>query len=247
MWPFSRRRKRANAASLTADERRDFVAQLVPEPGRLLPTLRPIPPIRPEFQTKRAAAALQDVLLNERFDTVLDVGSGGGEHAAIFVRHGKQVTEIDFGTSVYAQAPRSGSSDTVILKDFNDVTFDRSFDLIWASHVLEHQPNVQAFLRKIAGLTHEGGLIAITVPPAKFQLVGGHLTLWTPALLLYNLVVAGLDCREARVLCYGYNISVILRRRSVSLPPLTYDKGDIERLAAFLPPGVHEGMYGFEM
>ena len=37
---------------------------------------------------------------SERFNSVLDIGSGGGQHAERFRELGKTVTEIDFGTSV---------------------------------------------------------------------------------------------------------------------------------------------------
>ena len=36
------------------------------------------------------------------FICVFDVGSGYGKHVAIFNRHGKSVTALDFGTSIYA-------------------------------------------------------------------------------------------------------------------------------------------------
>ena len=43
-----------------------------------------------------------------------------------------------------------------------------------------------------------GGLLGIVVPGyPQSEFFVGHLTLWTPALLLYNLASAGWDCREA--------------------------------------------------
>jgi len=81
----------------------------------------------------------------------------------------------------------------------------------------------------------EDGLIAITVPPAKSQIVGGHLSIWNPGLLIYNMILSGLDCSEASVKKYGYNISVIVKKRSIKVPPLLYDYGDIQRLTEYFP------------
>jgi hypothetical protein len=87
-------------------------------------------------------------------------------------------------------------------------------------------------------------VLAITVPPRKDELVGGHLSLWTPALLVYHLLHAGLDCRTARVGVYGYDISVLVRNASLPegvLPKLVQDAGDITVLAEWFPwQGVRE-------
>ncbi len=141
-----------------------------------------------------------------------------------------------------SRASTTGRGAGVIEADYVDYRFEQPFDCIWASHVLEHQPNVQQFLRKVFADLREGGVLAITVPPLKHQIVGGHLSLWNMGLLLYHLVLAGFDCREARGKQYGYNISVITPKISAAVPldELRFANGDIERLAEFLPknPGL---------
>jgi SAM-dependent methyltransferase len=199
---------------------------------------------RPEYRHILGGGfAMQTLLDHCPFETVLDVGCGSGAHAEVFARSGKHVTCIDYGRSKYfADNPDIAE---VIIGDFNTYPFDRSFDCVWASHILEHQPNVNLFLRRLIEVARDGGWIAITVPPAKHQIVGGHLTLWNAGLLLYNLVVAGLDCRDAMICRYGYNISVIVpRRRIIPAPELVYDSGDVDRLAPFLPAGCGEGFHG---
>ena len=42
------------------------------------------------------------LLKDFEFICVFDVGSGYGKHVAIFNRHAKSVTALDFGTSIYA-------------------------------------------------------------------------------------------------------------------------------------------------
>jgi hypothetical protein len=108
--------------------------------------------------------------------------------------------------------------------------------------VLEHQPDVNAFLRGVWEALDPGGVLAITVPPAKAKIVGGHLSLWNAGLLLYHLVLAGFDCRHARVKRYRYNISVIVQKeglvREVDPRSLKWDKGDLKALKEYFPPGL---------
>jgi SAM-dependent methyltransferase len=180
-----------------------------------------------------AGLALWRVLADYDFDSVLDVGGGAGEHGEVFHAFGKHVTSIDYGKSVYFE--RRDPRREVIVGDFNTLELARRWDLVWCSHVLEHQLNPHHFLQRLHAATTEGGVLAITVPPAKSEIVGGHVSLWNPGLLLYRLVLAGFDCRQARVRCYGYNISVLLEKRSIVLPELAYDCGDLRRLRGFLP------------
>lgn len=214
-------------------------------PGRFLPFLRAyVRPPSPFRDVRRGDAALHRLVTEYEFASVLDVGAGEGRHAKVFQDHGKQVTKLDFGTSVYAQiAEKDGIRS--ITADANRVELNETFDCVWACHVLEHQPNVNSFISRLKSWTSAGGLIAITVPAAKFSLAGGHLSLWTPALLIYNMVFAGIDCSDAELLHYGYNISAIARNRHVDLPPLDYDMGDITRLAPYMPPRFREGVDGF--
>jgi SAM-dependent methyltransferase len=198
--------------------------------------------VRPEFQGMFGNLALQCLIEHFDFQRVLDVGSGAGRHADVFEVHGKSVTAVDFGVSIYyRERPQHRKA---VLGDYLSADVGEPFDCVWASHVLEHQPNVNLFLRKLHRDLREGGVLAVTVPPLKHEIVGGHLSLWNAGLLLYNLVFAGFDCSEAHVRRYAYNISVLVRKKSVTLPPLDYDSGDIDRLAAFLPPGLRERFNG---
>lgn len=171
--------------------------------------------------------ALEFLLRDYEFNSVVDVGCGAGQHALRFADAGKTVTTLSF--------EQYGSFEPTFVGDFFDFRAEDPFDLVWCSHMLEHQRNVGTFLERLIKLAKPGGLIAITVPPARHRIVGGHVSMWNAGMLLYNLVLAGLDCRHGKVLTYGYNISVIVRRRMADLPPLRHDAGDIERLAQFFP------------
>ncbi len=195
-----------------------------------------LPQLRQEFQQMRfGAQAMQKLLDDYPFETVLDIGSGAGEQADLFLAHDKKVTAIDYGRSHYFEQ-KEGSLNTIIA-DFNTHNFLETYDCVWASHILEHQLNVQQFLEKIHSVTREDGVVAITVPPLKHEIVGGHVSLWNGGLLLYRLVLAGFDCRAAAVLAYDYNISVIVRKKTIHvLDKIVYDAGDIATLRPYLPP-----------
>lgn len=171
--------------------------------------------------------ALQLLLGRYQFETVLDVGCGEGLHSQRFVEADKQVTGIDL----------SGRWTHALRADYMQHEFAAPFDCIWVSHVLEHQLRPHDFLLKLRRDLKEGGFLAITVPPLKHKIVGGHVSLWNTGLLLYHLILAGFDCREAHCRKYGYNISVVLKKRSLQLAheDLRFAGGDIERLAEYFP------------
>ena len=145
---------------------------------------------------------------------VLDIGAGKGAQAAEMAAHGLNVTTV----SLVPGADYCG--------DYNAISLEQRFGGIWACHVLEHQPNAQAFLRKLRRDALPGAILAVTVPPAKHEIVGGHLSLWNAGLLVYHLVLAGIDCAEAKVLTIDYDITVLVRNEPFVMPPLTMANAD---------------------
>lgn len=164
-------------------------------------------------------------------ETVLDVGCGDSSHAAVMRAAGKKVVTVSL------RPPAD------VLCDYMETNLG-PVDGIWASHVLEHMPDAGRFLKKCFNDLCDDGVLAITVPPAKHEIVGGHVSLWNEGLLLYRLILAGFDCSEAAVGAYEYNLSVIVRKKKANLPPLAWDCGDIERLAQFFPIPVTQGFNG---
>jgi SAM-dependent methyltransferase len=184
--------------------------------------------------TFRSEEALNLLLYTKNFDSVLDIGAGYGIHTNEFRRHGKSVTPTDM----------FGRVEGLIVGNYLDLNFE-PHDLTWASHILEHQPNSNLFLKKLRKETKLGGMTCITVPPLKHNIVGGHVSLWNAGLLLYNLVLAGFDCSNAHIKSYGYNISVIAYAADFSLPAnLEFGSGDITKLKPWLPTFVDEKFDG---
>lgn len=70
----------------------------------------------------------------------------------------------------------------------------------------------------------------------KNTIVGGHVSIWNAGLILYRLILAGFDCSEASICRYGYNISVIVKKKEIYvLDKINYDKGDIRILEPYWP------------
>jgi SAM-dependent methyltransferase len=176
-------------------------------------------------QFRMRARAAYDRIRELPFHSVLDIGCGDGVHTKGFRSNDKVVTAVDY----------EARTNDVIVGDFTSMQRLGPFDLVWLSQVLEHQPNVGLFLARVHEETVEGGWVAVTVPPLKHRIVGGHVSLWNAGLLLYNLVLARFDCSNAMIKSEGYDISVILKKRTICLPQLKHDHGDIKRLAPFLP------------
>jgi len=194
---------------------------------------------RPGPLRYRASYAL-DYALALKPRTVLDVGSGGGYHAQEFRKNGSKVTCIDFGTSIYAQNAENEGLE-IIYADFNSYESPTRYDLVWASHILEHQRNPGQFIEKLVEQCAPDGYVCITVPDPHRNLWGGHLSLWTPGLLAYNVVMCGVDASDARFIRGSNEFSIIFQAKRVPVPnDLHYDYGDLQKLAKYLPQGLTE-------
>jgi len=179
------------------------------------------------------------------FASVLDVGAGDRIASAFFRGKGKTVLAVDFDTSPYIKGKAAPPREIDTLwGDFLKLVLPAKYDLVWVSHVLEHQPNVGLFLDKLVEATTPGGYIAITVPPRKPYVVSGHLNLFNPGLLVYRLVAAGIDCSDAKVFPQDGNISILARNSRTNVPALNYDVGDLQLLKDFFPFPVEEGFNG---
>ncbi len=161
---------------------------------------------------------------------VLHIGGGASGEEAALLAVGLHVTTADYARTgvVYEAQP------------YRPTYYDACF----CSHTLEHVRNVGLFLDKLIGETKDGGLIGIVVPPAKHNIVGGHLTLWNAGLLCYNLILCGLDLSKAAVRSYDYNVAVLVRKRRITLPTLPHDNGDLELLAPYFPVPMRQDQDG---
>ena len=154
-------------------------------------------------ESVRGNKILEKILCTESFETVLDVGAGELKHAKLFVDAGKTVDTVDFGLSTYSRKSEAHVKvNQTYLGDFNSIEFKQKYDLVWCSHILEHQLNPNMFLKKVCQVVKEDGLVAIVVPPRKPFLTDGHVSMERrPS------VVSPGSCGN-RLLCTPMDISV---------------------------------------
>ena len=139
------------------------------------------------------------------FETVLDIGSGDGLQKDFFEMFGKKVFSVDL------------NKNADFVGDFLEVEFDRTFDVIWCSHVLEHQRNVGVFLEKMFSCLKDDGVLVVVVPVhPRERLIAGHLTSWNSGLLCYNLILAGFDCSAAALL-QNFELGCILKKQPADI------------------------------
>lgn len=169
--------------------------------------------------------AMEKLVREFEFSSVLDVGCGAGLHAEHFRSSGKTVTTVDAGHYHDFKPDFLGL--------YENIKFNERFDCIWMCHILEHIRNVGSFLEKAYSDLTDDGILAVTVPPLKHDLVGGHINLFNPGTLIYHLIQAGFDCRNAAVKVYGYNISVIVKKTGADLEKGLWSFNEVTEMFPF--------------
>ena len=161
--------------------------------------------------------ALIEFLVSERnnigtkFKTCLDIGSGEGVHTSILRHAGLEVFQVD------------KYSNTAEYKvDFIEHEFDRKFDVIFCSHVIEHQRNVGLFLDKIFDLLSDDGVLIISAPNHSVEtLVEGHLNSFLFPLFLQHMIHAGFDCKNGKYLSIIENSFIVSKARNFDIKERT--------------------------
>ena len=104
---------------------------------------------------------------------ILDAGTGTGRHALRLAERGAHVTAVDFSDEMLAKARAKPGANRVRFEN-HDLTRalpypDASFDRALSALVLEHVPDVAAFLRELGRVTRPHGRIVVTaMHPAMF-------------------------------------------------------------------------------
>lgn len=135
--------------------------------------------------------------------SALDIGSGYGFYTEAALRKGFSVTAINpsvWENNIFEQI--NGFRPIELF--FEDVEFDKKFDLVIFSQVLEHIDDPLSFLKRVRSILSDDGVIALAVPNldsylVKFGTDGGvfwipeHLNCFTKKSLNMLLERAGFD------------------------------------------------------
>ena len=140
---------------------------------------------RAEAQLKFARGYGAIDLLNAR---VLDVGCSAGSFLKTCSRSAGSLIGFEpdqlMRRTARGRLPQSARVHETLFRD--DRLSARTFDLIAASHVLEHVPQPVAFVSSLCGLLSEGGALMIEVPNEDLLTVGNAVTSrWRGRMHLY--------------------------------------------------------------
>jgi SAM-dependent methyltransferase len=153
--------------------------------------------------------------LRSEIGSVLEVGCGtGAVLAQVAARKiGTQFTGVEIGTE-RPQQPKQGD---LCIRGYDGETIpydDRSFDLVYATHVLEHVTDERGFLDEIRRVARR--YIYIEVPcelhlrTTRRALQGtlniGHINAYTPDSFALQLETSGLRVRKLRVFDHTYAV-----------------------------------------
>ena len=167
-----------------------------------------------EFSITWGGLALIEFLISERnnigkkFKTSLDIGSGDGVHSEIMNHAGLKVTQVDKYSDVADYQ-----------MDFMSWTKGRHFvfDVVFCSHVIEHQRNVGSFLDRIFDVLSDDGVLIISAPSEDHNLIEGHLNSFNVPLFLQQMIHAGFDCKNGKFLSAMENSFIVSKAKDYKL------------------------------
>ena len=167
-----------------------------------------------EYSITWGGLALIEFLVSERnnigkkFKTSLDIGSGEGVHTEIMQHSGLKVTGVD-----------KYSEKADYNMDFMSWSKARQmdFDVVFCSHVIEHQRNVGKFLDRIYDVLSDDGVLIISAPSEDHNLIEGHLNSFNIPLFLQQMIHAGFDCKRGKFLSAMENSFIVSKAKDYKL------------------------------
>jgi SAM-dependent methyltransferase len=159
---------------------------------------------------------LQALVGPSTVSTVLEVGCGTGAVVAEVARRGLGQRHVGIDMSdPSAHADTAESAVELIKYDGVRIPFeDGSFDLVFASHVVEHVPDPRGFLAEMTRVA--AGLIYVEVPcelnlrsdcqALKASVDTGHINMYTPESFMLLLQTAGLRVQTLRIFDHSLEV-----------------------------------------
>ena len=205
---------------------------------------------RAEAQLKFARGYGGIDLLNAR---VLDVGCSAGSFLKTCGRSATSLVGFEpdrlMRRTARGRLPQSARVHETLFRD--DRLSAGTFDLIAASHVLEHVPQPVAFVSSLCGLLSEGGVLMIEVPNEDLLTVGNavtsrwrgcmHLYFFSPDSLRATIEAAG--GRVVRLATFGGSKSV---GTGVSTGATAFKTRWKKLVESVSDPSFMQGLQGFD-
>lgn len=100
---------------------------------------------------------------------LLDVGCGTGDFLLICKNNGWKVTGVEPNAKakISAENKLNGKSASEIKSEINQLKSEAQFDVITLWHVLEHVPNLEAYISTLKKLLKPDGVLIVAVPNFK--------------------------------------------------------------------------------
>lgn len=192
-----------------------------------------------------ARECTQYVVNNFKFENVLDLGCGFCPYLNTFTGKGIKYTGIDSFNPQVLKKISAQKNVELINANFMAHNFgDRKFDCVYSSHVIEHVADTEAYIRKLKGLVKEGGIMCIIWPKPKPEVVGGHVHIFNPGMMYYNVTRTGINCSQWKCVEKDYSFCIAGPCHKVPQPKLTYSAGEIETLNPLFPFKATQGFHG---
>ena len=131
--------------------------------------------------------------IGKKFKSCIDIGSGYGVQTDILRHAGLDVFQLDkYCPSAEYQV------------DFLEYIFDQKFDVVFCSHVIEHQRNVGNFLDKIYDILSDEGVLILSAPKHDADtMIEGHLNCFKTPYFIQHLLHAGFNLKDGKYLSCG--------------------------------------------
>jgi 2-polyprenyl-3-methyl-5-hydroxy-6-metoxy-1,4-benzoquinol methylase len=170
--------------------------------------------------------------------SVLEIGSGGGEFAYLLTQLGFSVKGIEPNEGYGNYSKAEYGLDVQIGFAQNTEFAAESFDFITSSHVLEHVDDPSLVLKKLHGWLKKDGLLAIEVPNVEATCQSPKSTFHSAHLFNFNQATLSLLVENSgfKVIKTFYskdkgNLSLVARKNShLNLLPLLQIPGNYQKI-----------------